>query len=72
MNRDNVDQFRLGGLAIGYKMSFTGINLERIRHGFQNWFAHHIVKPQPAFLMLDRKIHFYAPFYPLSNQYTLW
>jgi RHS repeat-associated protein len=68
----NVDTYRLGGLAIGYKGSFFGVNSENVRHVFQNKIAHHIINPQQAFQVLDRSWHYYPAFYPLSNRYSLW
>jgi hypothetical protein len=68
----NVNDFRLGGLAIGYQGSFFGVNSEHIRHVFQNKLAHHIVSQQQAFQMLGTSWHYYPAYYPLSNRYSLW
>jgi len=67
----NVDKYRLGSLALGYKGAQIGINSERVRHGFQNVFAHDICRPQPAFLMLNRDVNSYMQ-YRSPNKFSLW
>lgn len=66
-----ADKYRLGALTIGYKGLNIGLNSEHIRDGFQNWFAHKFISPQPGFRMLDNSIN---PYFQFQNQnnFTLW
>jgi len=67
----DVDKYRLGALSIGYGDYRVGANSEKIRHVFQNQFAHGVVSPQPAFKVLDNKWNPYY-YYGTSNRYSLW
>ncbi len=67
----NVDDYRMGALSFGYKNYRAGINSEWVRHATQNIFAHSWLKPQPGFLMLDKKINPYFN-HQSRNPYSLW
>lgn len=67
----NVDDFRLGALSLGYGNYSFGVNSEKIRHVFQNQFAHGIVSKQPAFRMLNNNWNAYSH-YGTRSRYTLW
>ena len=67
----NVDDIRLGALSVGYGNYSFGVNSEKIRHVFQNQFAHGIVSKQPAFRMLNNNWNAYSH-YGTRSRYTLW
>jgi hypothetical protein len=56
----------------GYQNSFTGVNSEWIRHGFQNVVAHTWIAPQRAFYMTSSNWAVYESNFPLSTNYSLW
>ena len=68
----NVDAYRMGAFYVGYKNYRAGINSEWVRHYAQNLLAHNLIKPQPGFLMLDKKINPYFNYNKLRNPYSLW
>ncbi len=66
-------KYRYGGLTLNYRGISAGVNSEWIRHGFQNVFAHHMIKPQRQFPMLNDD---WNPVFNISNQgtskFTIW
>ena len=76
----NADMFRLGALSVGYKGQRVGWNSERIRHLFQNKFAHSehrvfglkILHNQTYFKNLGGSGSIYSQSSTFSNPYSLW
>jgi hypothetical protein len=68
----NVDDIRLGALSIGYGNYRIGLNSEKIRHIFQNRFAHDsFFNRQEAFKVLDNNWYPYY-YWGTTNRYHLW
>ncbi len=65
-------KFRLGALYLGYKNKRTGINSERVRHLFQNVFAHDIVRPQGYFKVTSWDIKRYTQYKSYNSPFTSW
>ncbi len=63
---------RMGALYLGYKNLRTGINSERVRHAFQNKFAHGVVSPQGYFKVTSWDIKRYTQYKSYNNPFTSW
>jgi hypothetical protein len=76
----DADMFRLGALSVGYKGQRVGWNSERIRHLFQNKFAHSehnilgfkVLHNQEYFRNLGGNGSIYSQSSTYSNPYSLW
>jgi hypothetical protein len=70
-NNSEADAYRLGILTASYKGFRGGINSEYIRDGFQNWFAHKVMSPQPGFRMLNHRVNPYFQ-HQTRTKFSLW
>ena len=65
-------RYRYGGIVINYQGLYCGYESEWIRHAFQNVFAHHILKPQRQFEMLNGDLNYIVQPKVFKTKFTLW